>query len=121
MAESALIEAFTDPAQLWATTDGSLCHGFAGLAHLAARMADEATPGHARQLRLAVPGLLDAAQGPGADPSSSAAALLRTTGRGPDGGGPALLEGAAGIALALLSPTTGQAPQTGWDSCLLLA
>ncbi|HXP21109.1 MAG TPA: lanthionine synthetase C family protein [Streptosporangiaceae bacterium] len=37
LAEHALIRALTDPAQLAATTDISLCHGFAGLAHVTAR------------------------------------------------------------------------------------
>ena len=37
--ENALVAAFTNPAQLKATTDNSLCHGFAGLAHVAARAA----------------------------------------------------------------------------------
>ncbi|MBB5933115.1 hypothetical protein FHS42_000133 [Streptomyces zagrosensis] len=43
-AENAVVSALTDRAQLKATTDNGLCHGSAGLAHIAARIADDAHP-----------------------------------------------------------------------------
>jgi hypothetical protein len=36
-------------------------------------------------------------------------------------GGPGLLYGAAGLALALLAPSTAAPPMSAWDACLLIA
>ncbi|MFF6955609.1 lanthionine synthetase LanC family protein [Streptomyces sp. NPDC008317] len=115
-AENALVAALTDSAQLKATTDNGLCHGYAGLAHIAARTAADAHPPTAGQLRTAIPGLLAAVCPPGKDPATVAKALVQD-----EKAGPGFLDGAAGIALALLSPATTSASVSAWDSCLLLA
>jgi hypothetical protein len=115
-AENALASALTDPAQLKATTDDGLCHGFAGLAHVAARTADDAHPTTARQLRAAAQALLTAVCPPGTDPANAAAALVRD-----EDAGPGFLNGAAGIALAILAPATATPSPTAWDTCLLVA
>uniref|UniRef100_A0AAU2ABI8 Lanthionine synthetase C family protein n=1 Tax=Streptomyces sp. NBC_00093 TaxID=2975649 RepID=A0AAU2ABI8_9ACTN len=115
-AENALVAALTDSAQLSATTDNGLCHGFAGLAHIAARTADDAAPSTAGQLRAAIPALLTVLCPPGTDPDDAAAAIVHDK-----EAGPGLLNGAAGIALALLVPATGAPPRTSWDACLLIA
>ncbi|MEU2428143.1 lanthionine synthetase C family protein [Streptomyces sp. NPDC007861] len=115
-AESALVAALTDPEQLKATTDNGLCHGFAGLAHTAARTADDAHPSTAEKLRAAIPALLAAVTPPGTDPQLTATALVHD-----EEGGPGLLDGAAGIALALLAPSTAAPPRSAWDACLLIA
>ncbi|MDH6110200.1 hypothetical protein P3T36_004868 [Kitasatospora sp. MAP12-15] len=111
--EKALIAALTDPAALAATTDISLCHGFAGLAHVAARAASDATPETAGQLHALVPALLGAVHPPDADANHTVTALLDA-----EGGGPGLLDGAAGVALAALTTTTSSFSST-WDTCLL--
>ncbi|MGW7165292.1 lanthionine synthetase C family protein [Streptomyces sp. NPDC054884] len=115
-AENALVAALTDPEQLKATTDNGLCHGFAGLAHAAARTADDAHPSTAGKLRAAIPALLAAVIPPGTDPELMATALIQD-----EKSGPGLLDGAAGIALALLAPGTAEPPQSAWDACLLTA
>ncbi|MER7693012.1 lanthionine synthetase C family protein [Streptomyces sp. NPDC097610] len=115
-AENALVAALTDPEQLKATTDNGLCHGFAGLAHAAARTADDAHPSTAGKLRAAIPGLLAALIPPGTDPELMATALIQD-----EEGGTGLLDGAVGIALALLAPSTAAPPRSGWDACLLIA
>lgn len=115
-AENALVAALNDPAQLEATTDKGLCHGFAGLAHVAARTADDAHPSTAGRLRTAITALLAKVCPPGTDPADGATAIVH------DGAaGPGLLDGAAGIALALLSPGTAASPRSAWDACLLIA
>lgn len=103
MAEHALVQALTDPGQRAATTDASLCHGYAGLAHIAAPAAADAAPPAAARLRELAAELLAAAQ-----PTPAEA-------------GPGLLEGVTGVALASLAPVTGAPPATGWDMCLLIA
>jgi Lanthionine synthetase C-like protein len=115
-AENTLVAALTDPAQLKATTDNGLCHGFAGLAHVAARTADDARPLAAGQLRSAIPALLAAVCPPGTDPVTTAQAVVRD-----QEAGPGFLDGAAGIALALLAPATDGPPISTWDACLLVA
>ncbi|HEY5836949.1 lanthionine synthetase C family protein [Streptomyces sp.] len=115
-AERALVAALTDPAQLKATTDNGLCHGFAGLAHVAARTADDAHVSTAGQLRAVIPALLTAVCPPGTDPEAAVSALIQD-----EEVGPGFLDGAAGIALALLAPATGTPPCTAWDACLLIA
>ncbi|MER7968664.1 lanthionine synthetase C family protein [Streptomyces sp. NPDC096080] len=115
-AEKALVAALTDPEQLTATTDNGLCHGFAGLAHAAARTADDAHPSTAGRLRVAIPALLAAVIPPDTDPELMATALIQD-----EESGPGLLDGAAGIALALLAPSTAVPPRSAWDACLLIA
>jgi hypothetical protein len=111
-AEKALVAALTDPAQLAATTDNGLCHGFAGLAHVAARAADDAHPSTGTQLREALPALLNAICPSATDPFD-----VTVTNEA----GPGFLDGAAGIALAVLAPATATPPHTRWDACLLIA
>ncbi|MFF8989468.1 lanthionine synthetase C family protein [Streptomyces sp. NPDC014983] len=115
-AEKALVAALTAPEQMKATTDNGLCHGFAGLAHVATRTADDAHPSTAEKLRAAIPTLLAAVMPPGADPELTATALIQD-----EKGGPGFLDGAAGIALALLASSTATPPRTAWDACLLFS
>ncbi|WP_066374733.1 lanthionine synthetase C family protein [Herbidospora mongoliensis] len=114
-AERALVLALNDPAQRAATVDASLCHGFGGMAHLATQMAADADLETAAQLRAAAEAMLDAVHPPDTDPEITTAALLH-----PEGRGPGLLEGAAGVALAVQAPAAAMLPQTGWDACLLI-
>ncbi|MFV5994993.1 lanthionine synthetase C family protein [Streptomyces sp. NPDC056231] len=113
-AENALVAALTDSAQLKATTDNGLCHGFAGLAHIAARTADDAHPSTVGQLQAVIPALLATICPPGTDPAPAAAIVANEA-------GPGFLDGVAGIALALLAPATITPPRTAWDACLLIA
>jgi len=103
IAEDALVSALAELAQRAVTTDASLCHGYAGLARITARAADDATEPTAARLRTLVPELLDRAV---AQPTITT---------------PGLLEGAAGIALAALAPATEAPTATSWDTCLLIA
>ncbi|MFI1415006.1 lanthionine synthetase C family protein [Streptomyces sp. NPDC020707] len=113
-AENALVAALTDTAQLKATTDNGLCHGLAGLAHIAARTAADAHPSTAGQIQAVIPALLTTICPPGTDPAAAAPTLANEA-------GPGFLDGAAGIALALLAPATTMLPRTAWDACLLIA
>ncbi|MGR3938217.1 lanthionine synthetase C family protein [Streptomyces sp. BRA346] len=107
-AESALTTALTNREQLAATSDRSLCHGYAGMAHIAAQAAADAlTP----DVAVCIPQLLDVI---GADPDVVAISLTQAV-----GGDIGLLEGGAGVALALLAVATG-APLSGWDAFLLI-
>lgn len=109
-AEGALRRAMTDPGQLGQTVDISLCHGFAGLAHITQLVAADAlTPG----LTACLPALLAPILDTG--PAALAATLLDP----PGGGDIGLLEGAAGTALALHTFHTGTPSASGWDSCFL--
>ncbi|MFJ2111645.1 lanthionine synthetase C family protein [Streptomyces sp. NPDC087850] len=109
VAEHALKMAFTDPGHLALTVDRSICHGYAGMAHIAAQAAaDAATPG----IAACVPGLLREV---GTAPEEVAASLLQ-----PEGGDIGLLEGGVGVALALHSAAAGIAPVSGWDAFLLI-
>ncbi|MBQ1019839.1 lanthionine synthetase C family protein [Micromonospora sp. D93] len=112
-AEDTLTRALTDPRQLAATTDSSLCHGYAGLAHIAHRVAADAVPGNTARLDARVPHLLSLIDSAGGGPRRTAAALIG------DAPGPGLLDGAAGVALAALSCSTASTPNSSWDSCLL--
>ncbi|TGZ17599.1 hypothetical protein DV517_25720 [Streptomyces sp. S816] len=113
-AEGALAAALVDPKALAATTDLSACHGYAGLAHIAHRAAADASRRSADRLRSVAALLLNTIHPPRADADEQAQRLLATA-------GPTFLEGAAGTALALLTPATGNAPATGWDACLLIS
>ncbi|MFF2382627.1 lanthionine synthetase LanC family protein [Streptomyces sp. NPDC058108] len=110
-AENALMDAMTDPGQLAATTDVSLCHGFAGLAHIVQYAdTDALTPGLSDCLPRLLAPIIDTA------PCTLADSLI-----GPPGGGDiGLLEGAAGTALALHSFHTRAPSASGWDTCLLV-
>ncbi|MEU5683599.1 Lanthionine biosynthesis cyclase LanC [Streptomyces venezuelae] len=109
-AERALLQAMTDPGQLGATVDVSLCHGFAGLAHITQLVAADAiTPGLTECLPRLLAPITDTA------PGTLTASLLDA----PDGGDIGLLEGAAGVALALHSLHTGTPSASGWDACFL--
>ncbi|MFA1550761.1 lanthionine synthetase C family protein [Actinomadura chokoriensis] len=111
-AERAMVGALTQPLQLAAIADASLCHGHAGLFHITDRCAADAiTPMTRFQ-----PSLLQALIEDGTDAEQLAAALLR-----PPGGCFGFLEGAAGVALALHTASSGLPPVSGWDSCLLIA
>ncbi|MBW1604624.1 lanthionine synthetase C family protein [Streptomyces sp. JJ66] len=111
-AEIALLGAMTDPSQRAATVDLSLCHGFAGLAHITQlAAADAITPGLGRCL----PDLLAPMTNTTPD------LLVRPLYRPADGRDIGLLEGAAGTALALHSFSVGSPAPSGWDACFLIA
>ena len=99
--EHALDRCLSDEAQLARIIDAGLCHGWAGLFQTTWRAAAEATSsnltGHLPRL---------------------AAALATHAETGTRGQG--LLDGSAGTALALMTASTGTAPATGWDTCLLI-
>ncbi|MEU5127363.1 lanthionine synthetase LanC family protein [Streptomyces mobaraensis] len=76
--------------------DPGLCHGVTGLLHITARFAHDT-----------------------GDPELTTAAARLAAGPLPSGGGPGFLDGAAGVALALLGAATDVAPR--WDRALLLA
>ncbi|KJY28465.1 lanthionine synthetase C family protein [Streptomyces sp. NRRL S-495] len=111
-AENALAAALVDSEALATITDLSVCHGYAGLAHIAHRAATDASAHNAGRLRSDATLLLDATHPAHADPDEQAQRLLAAT-------GPGFLEGAAGTALALLAPATDSTPATSWDACLL--
>jgi len=100
-AEHALAACLSDPSQLHQMTDPGLCHGWAGLYQTAWRAAHDAcTPVISTRL----PHLADLmAQHAGA--------------KHPDTG---LLNGTAGLALALHTAARSTLPISGWDSCLLI-
>ncbi|GGM76763.1 hypothetical protein GCM10012275_54310 [Longimycelium tulufanense] len=101
-AEGALLACLRDPDQLALVGDIGLCHGTAGLLQVTWRMAtDAATPDLADEL----PGLVERLIG-----------QLDTAHADPE-----LLDGLAGVALALHTAGTGTAPRSGWDACLSLA
>ncbi|MFJ8953509.1 lanthionine synthetase C family protein [Streptomyces sp. NPDC102381] len=109
-AEFALLRAMTDPGQLGVTVDISLCHGFAGLAHITQlAAADALTPGLTECLPRLLAPLTDTS------PDTLADSLINP----PGGGDIGLLEGAAGTALALHSFRTGTPSASGWDTCFL--
>ncbi|WP_131763610.1 lanthionine synthetase C family protein [Actinomadura fibrosa] len=114
-AEAAVRGAFATAGE-HSVRDYALCHGWAGLLQIACRMAhDTGDPAYA----VAADGFADRIRA-GHDPGLpfgyryAHAAAARDTDR------PGLLEGAAGIALALHCHATGAPPATGWDAALLL-
>jgi hypothetical protein len=110
MAEHALLCAMRDEEQLSAIRDLSLCHGYAGLLHITRLVAADATN---PDLRDCTPQLL--APFTASHPEALAGQLLHP----PDGPGDiGLLEGAAGVALALTQAEAHS--ESGWDSCLLI-
>lgn len=99
-AETAILGCLRDPNQLSRLSHRGLCHGMAGLLQTAWRIAADArTPDIASELPNLVTRLLSE---------------LRST------NDPELLDGDAGVALALHTAGTGTAPLTHWDACLLL-
>jgi hypothetical protein len=100
--EDALARCLSDPAQLALITDPGLCHGWAGLYQTAWRAAAEAlTPSIGQQLAHVGDVLVQRAQ-----------AMTDLPG--------GLLEGTAGLALALHTAGHNTPPISGWDSCLLI-
>ncbi|WP_246258097.1 lanthionine synthetase C family protein [Amycolatopsis anabasis] len=103
MAEHALAACLSDPAQLAHVTDTGLCHGWSGLHQTAWRAAHDAlSPEIGRQLPRLAESLTQHA-----DHDHN-----RDTG---------LLDGAAGVALALHTAARNEPPISGWDACLLIA
>lgn len=101
-AEQAIASCLTDPGQLQLITGIGLCHGLAGVYQTAWRAArDSLTPAITQRL-------------------PPIAALLRHQSETAPTGG--LLDGAAGVALAMRTAASNETlPRTGWDACLLIA
>ncbi|MGH3972264.1 MAG: lanthionine synthetase C family protein [Pseudonocardiaceae bacterium] len=101
-AEQALATCLSDPAQLHRIIDSGLCHGWSGLYQTAWRAARDAlTP--AISMRL-----------------SHLAELLTRHAEAAEHHDAGLLDGAAGLTLALHTATRTTPPISGWDSCLLI-
>lgn len=113
--DAAVRGALTDPAE-HAIHDVALCHGWAGLLHIASRMAydtgDAAYTAAADGFATRIGEVYDP-DAPFGFRYANPAAPHQTD-------RPGFLEGAAGIALALHCHGTGAPPVTGWDSALLL-
>lgn len=93
----------------------ALCHGWAGLLQVATRIAADSPDGAASQVaELAAERTLDLF-----DPSAAFGYRFPTSGSSQEG--PGLLEGGAGVALALHGYATGRPPLTHWDAALLIA
>jgi hypothetical protein len=103
MAEHALVSCLSDPAQLSQISDTSLCHGWAGLFQTAWHAARDARNPEITACLSHLTGLLIQHDRPDAD-----------EGRG-------LLEGSAGLALALHTAASTTPPASGWDACLLIS
>ncbi len=102
MAERALAACLSDPTQLDQIIDASLCHGWAGLYQTAVRAAADAlTPALAAIL-----------------PHLSEQLIQRTSTIPSQSTG--LLEGNAGLALALHTAARIAPPISGWDTCLMI-
>jgi hypothetical protein len=112
MAETTLITAVQAPANQAATPGLSLCHGRAGLACIATAAAADARSTAAGQLRTLACAQIEAILPDDRDPAAVAAMLVH------DLAGPGFLDGAAGIALAVLTSRTQISH--GWDTCLLV-
>lgn len=100
LAEQALARCLADSAQLDRITDDTICHGTAGVFQTAWRAASEAASLAIAEQLPRLRGLL---------PGTISTANL------------GLLNGAAGVALALETATTNTAPASEWDACLLIA
>jgi hypothetical protein len=103
MAEHAIAGCLSDPVQLGRITDVSLCHGWAGLFVTAWRAAANATTPTIAERLPAVRELLLQHAAPGA------------------GDGIGLLEGDAGLALAVHVAERYVPPISGWDRGLLIS
>lgn len=102
IAEHALATCLADPAQLGQIIDASLCHGWAGLYQTAARAARDALTS---QISERLPHLTEMLI------HHATAAPCRVSG---------LLEGQAGLALALHTAAHAEPPISGWDTCLMI-
>ncbi|MGH3865775.1 MAG: lanthionine synthetase LanC family protein [Pseudonocardiaceae bacterium] len=102
LAEHALAACLSDPAQLDQIIDTSLCHGWAGLYQTAVRAAADALTPH---LAAILPHLTEL--------------LIRHTSAAPSHS-TGLLEGDAGLALALHTAVRTAPPISGWDTCLMI-
>jgi hypothetical protein len=115
LAEQALARCLSDPAQLAQITDGTICHGTAGVFQTAWRAASDARiPDIATQLPRLRALLTDTADDAGSA-AAAAAALIGAPGN------VGLLDGAAGMGLALHTAATDAPPASAWDACLLIA
>jgi hypothetical protein len=102
MAEGALAACLSDPSQLHRIADTGLCHGWSGLYQTAWRAArDAATP----TLGARLPYLAEALS------RHAEAAEHHHVG---------LLDGVAGLSLALHTAARTTPPVSGWDACLLI-
>lgn len=101
-AERAMLTTLRNPALSGILPELGLCHGMAGLLHAAWRIADDALDD---QIAAELPGL-----------TSQLIARIPPLMTDPE-----LLDGTAGVALALHTLGTGTAPTSGWDAVLLLA
>ena len=105
------------PPEMWWLSTPAFCHGRAGLLQVLRRFADD----------LADPGLAATAEALAADIAAEydPASVLGVRGVEPEGvlvDHPGLLDGAPGIALALLGLACGRRPlQAGWDRMFLLS
>ncbi|MGH8794470.1 MAG: lanthionine synthetase C family protein [Stackebrandtia sp.] len=108
--------AFARPESMWMVGDASLCHGWAGLLQTLTRIVDD---GRDRvlegEMHRVAARLVDLYQ---PDAPFGYRFQEPRTGRGLDE--PGLLNGAAGIALALNSYANTTASAAGWDAALLL-
>lgn len=102
MSEQALARCLSDPDQLARITDTSLCHGWAGLYQTAWRAAHDALTA---EISAHLPALTD---------------HLTQHCHAGQGEGTGLLEGDAGLALALHTAAHTAPPTSGWDACLLI-
>ncbi|MGH3803850.1 MAG: lanthionine synthetase C family protein, partial [Pseudonocardiaceae bacterium] len=116
LAERALAQCLADEALLAQITDRTICHGTAGVFQTAWWAAKDATtPAIAARLpRLRI--LLNGTSSGGGDTESTAEGDLIDT-----AGNLGVLNGAAGIGLALHTATTDAPPKSRWDTCLLIA
>ncbi len=92
----------TDPEQLAQVTDSGLCHGWAGIYQTATR----------------APPLMPSTLA--SRPSLRSLGDTLATSARPGLPEPGLINGDAGTALALTTHASQQAPNTGWDACLLI-
>lgn len=99
-AEKALLGCLSDTSQLTRISDAGLCHGAAGFVHTMWRAAADAQDA---RLATRLPPV--------------AHRLLTRAWKTEEHG---LLDGAAGVALALLTAVRGESPASSWDSCLLI-
>jgi len=98
MAEDAFVACVADPSQLALVRDAGLCHGAAGLLHVAHRVAADSEDG---RLTVHLPGLR----------------ALLTTQEHPHEEG--LLDGTTGLELAQSTADTSTFTAASWDACLL--
>jgi hypothetical protein len=117
------VRAAARPADQTGVADAGLCHGSAGLAHMFGLMHQlTAEPALARAARFWVERTLDlcSAAVPGAAaPADPAGEVTCTDGARPACNGPGLLEGSAGVALAMEAACTVAEP--AWNQMLLVS